>query len=520
MTAANETTFTFGVGGMTCSACSTRIEKILNRLPGVVDASVNLAMERADVRAVGQDVDEALLATTLENAGFSAHFRADSEAAEAAHRAEEERAVQREFLTLCVAALLTLPLIGQMIFMVTGSHLHLPPLVEFLLATPVQFVIGARFYRSAWQNLRAGSGNMDVLVAMGTTTAYLYSCYLMVTLGAAAAGQLYFEASAVIITLVLLGKYMESRAKRGTTAAIRQLMDLRPKTAHVQRDGVEVELPIAQVRIGDIVIVRPGEHLPVDGQVASGASEIDESLITGESIPVLKTEGDTVTGGSVNGTGLLQVAATAVGEDSTLSRIIRLVENAQSGKAPIQRLVDRISGIFVPTVVAIAVLTFVGWIGLVGDLEQALIAAVSVLVIACPCALGLATPTAIMTGTGAAARAGILIKDVAALEQTHALDTIVFDKTGTLTAGQPAVTDAFAVDNDKNALLQQVASLQQGSEHPLAQAMVQGRSGQRPATVAGHRFSQSHRIRRCRHCCRRDSARGQSTLHARQRHCY
>ena len=472
MSNANETVFTFDVGGMTCSACSTRIEKLLNRLPGVTDATVNLAMERADVRVVGDEVDEALLEETLTNAGFSAHFRDDSEAAEAAHRAAEERALEREWLTLCISGALTLPLVIQMIFMATGSDLHLPPLAEFILATPVQFVIGARFYRSAWQTLRAGSGNMDVLVAMGTTTAYLYSWYLLITLKQDAVGQLYFEASAVIITLVLLGKYMESRAKRGTTAAIRQLMELRPTTARVLRDGTETEVPVARVRSGDIGVVRPGENVPVDGVVREGNSEIDESLITGESIPVDKTPGDRVTGGSVNGTGMLQVEATAVGADSTLSKIIRLVENAQAGKAPIQRLVDRISAIFVPAVVMIASLTFGGWYFMGGELEPALIAAVSVLVIACPCALGLATPTAIMTGTGAAARAGILIKDVEALEQAHAINTVIFDKTGTLTEGHPAVTDVHAVDGNSDELLRLVASLQQGSEHPLAKAML------------------------------------------------
>ncbi|MBT8421612.1 MAG: copper-translocating P-type ATPase [Gammaproteobacteria bacterium] len=472
MSAGGETTYTFDVGGMTCSACSTRIEKLLNRLPGVVDATVNLAMERADVRVTGDAVNEELLSETLANAGFSAHFPDASEDDEASHREAEAKALRHELLVLGAAALLTLPLVAQMGAMVTGSGFHLPPWLELALATPVQFIIGARFYKAAWKSLRAGAGNMDVLVAMGTSCAYFYSVYLMFTLGDQATGQLYFEASAVIITLVLLGKYMESRAKRGTTAAIRQLMDLRPKTAQVLYNGAEQEVPIARVRIGDIVLVRPGESLPVDGRVESGSSEIDESLITGESIPVIKTAGDTVTGGSVNGNGLLHIEATAVGADSTLSRIIRLVENAQSGKAPIQRLVDRISGIFVPLVVTIAALTFAGWLYFGGETEPALIAAVSVLVIACPCALGLATPTAIMTGTGAAARAGILIKDVEALEQAHAIDTVIFDKTGTLTAGHPAVTDLYAVDGDNNALLRAAASLQQGSEHPLAKAML------------------------------------------------
>jgi len=471
--AETETVFSFDVGGMTCSACSTRIEKLLNRLPGVRDATVNLAMERADVRAVGGDVNEALLEQTLANAGFSAHFADDSAESEAAYRQSEAKALRGELLALCASITLTLPMLLQMAAMAAGVRFFLVPGVEFLLATPVQFIIGARFYKAAWQALRAGSGNMDVLVALGTTTAYLYSVYLLITLGKAARGELYFEASAVIITLVLLGKYMESRAKRGTTAAIRQLMDLRPKTARVVRNGVETELPVSQVRVGDIAVVRPGENLPVDGRVAEGSSEIDESLITGESIPVAKQPGDKVTGGSINGTGLLQVEATAVGADSTLSRIIRLVENAQAGKAPIQRLVDRISAVFVPVVVAIATVTFFAWLAVGGELEPALVAAVSVLVIACPCALGLATPTAIMTGTGAAARAGILIKDVEALEHAHAIDTIIFDKTGTLTTGQPTVVDMLAAPGaDDSVLLTTAASLQQGSEHPLARAVL------------------------------------------------
>ena len=356
--------------------------------------------------------------------------------------------------------------------MVLGVMFHLSIWTELLLATPVQFIIGARFYRAAWNALRARASNMDVLVAMGTSTAYLYSLYLLITLGDDAAGKLYFEASAVIITLVLLGKYMEARAKRGTTAAIRQLMDLRPKTARVLRDGQEVELPVARLVKGDLVIVRPGENIPVDGELTEGSSEVDESLITGESIPVEKQPGDKLTGGSINGTGLMKITATAVGEDSTLAKIIRLVENAQSGKAPIQRLVDRISEIFVPVVVTIAVCTFLGWYFFNGDVETALISAVSVLVIACPCALGLATPTAIMTGTGAAARAGILIKDVQALEQAHGINAVIFDKTGTLTTGRPTVVAIHSLDDNEQQMLMAVASLQQGSEHPLAKAVL------------------------------------------------
>jgi Cu+-exporting ATPase len=467
-----ETTFTFDVGGMTCSACAGRIEKSLLRIPGVLQANVNVALERADVTTIAGKVEREMLVSAVEKAGYTASFASDAADDEEQHRALEAQALRRELYTLIAAVLLTLPLVAQMAAMVLGFNFHLSVWVELLLATPVQFVIGARFYRSAWKAIRARAGNMDVLVAMGTSTAYLYSVYLLLTLGTDAAGKLYFEASAVIITLVLLGKYMEARAKRGTTAAIRQLMDLRPKTARVVRDGKELELPIAQLRKGDLVVVRPGESIPVDGKLAEGSSEVDESLITGESIPVDKQPGDKVTGGSINGTGLMKVTATAVGEDSTLAKIIRLVENAQAGKAPIQRLVDRISEVFVPVVVSIAIATFLGWYFFNGDVESALIAAVSVLVIACPCALGLATPTAIMTGTGAAARAGILIKNVEALEQAHAITAVVFDKTGTLTTGQPTVVDVHAIGGNEADLLSAVATLQKGSEHPLAKAVL------------------------------------------------
>lgn len=463
------------VGGMTCSACATRLEKALLRAPGIQSATVNFATEQADILFDPENTDAEKIATAISNAGFTAHFPNESDAEdEEAHREREAAAIQREFYMLLLSALLTLPLVAQMIGMVTGNMaIHLDPWIELMLASPVQFYIGARFYKAAWKSLRAGSGNMDVLVAMGTTTAFAYSVYLLYALGVdQARGQLYFEASAVIITLVLLGKYMEARAKRGTTAAIRQLMDLRPKTARVIRDGSEVELPILQLRKGDVVVVRPGESIPVDGKISEGATDVDESLITGESIPVEKTVGDPVTGGAINGTGLIRISATAVGADSTLSKIIRLVENAQAGKAPIQRLVDRISGVFVPAVVAIATVTFLGWYFIGGELEAAIVAGVSVLVIACPCALGLATPTAIMTGTGAAARAGILIKDVQALEQAHAINAVIFDKTGTLTTGQPTVVDTLSIGGDEHEMLAAVASLQQGSEHPLAKAVL------------------------------------------------
>ncbi|MEZ5563366.1 MAG: heavy metal translocating P-type ATPase [Gammaproteobacteria bacterium] len=469
--------FSFPIEGMTCSNCAGRVEKALRGVPGVIEANVNLAIERADIRARAGSTDIPTLSAAVGAAGYRARVAAAADNRAEAETAERERVqaqLRHEFLVLMVAAAFAAPLLWQMAGMSLGRHWHLPAWLELLLATPVQFVIGARFYRSAWQALRARAGNMDVLVALGTTAAYGYSLYLLATLGfSAATGQLYFEASVVIITLVLLGKFLESRAKRGTTAAIRQLMELRPQTARVrQPDGSERELPVNEVRTGDRIIVRPGERIPVDGIVHTGHSEVDESLITGESLPVDKAAGSRVTGGSINGTGLLQLRATAVGADSTLAKIIRLVENAQSGKAPVQRLVDRISAIFVPVVVLLACLTFVGWLLVSGDFEQSLVSAVAVLVIACPCALGLATPTAIMTGTGAGARAGILIKDVEALERAHRLDTVIFDKTGTLTVGRPALVGIHVLRGGEDELLQLAASVQQGSEHPLARAIV------------------------------------------------
>ncbi|MYE11420.1 MAG: copper-translocating P-type ATPase [Gammaproteobacteria bacterium] len=469
--AVGQETLSFAVEGMTCAACVGRVEKALRNVPGVFDANVNLAIERAHVTFAHRCADAEKLADAVAKAGYRALML---EPEEGSRQAREQAQLDRERRVLILSAALTLPMVIGMTLDVLGyEDLHVMPSLEVALATPIQFLIGLRFYRGALNALRGGTANMDVLVALGTTAAYGFSWYLLQTLGEEADGELYFEASAVIITLVLLGKYLESRARRGTTAAIRALMELRPETARVERaDGTEAEVPIGLVRPGDVAVVRPGERMPVDGVVTDGASEVDESLVTGESVPVAKTAGASVTGGSINGAGLLKVRATAVGEESTLARIIRLVENAQAGKASVQRLVDRISAVFVPCVVAVAAVTFLGWLVFSGDLETSLIAAVSVLVIACPCALGLATPTAIMTGTGAAARAGILVKDVAALEQAHRVDTVVFDKTGTLTEGKPHVVDVRAGAMPADEVVRLAASVQQGSEHPLAGAIL------------------------------------------------
>ncbi|MEO5372732.1 MAG: heavy metal translocating P-type ATPase [Alphaproteobacteria bacterium] len=475
------------IGGMTCVACSTRLEKVLARVPGVESAVVSLAGERADIRYdPGTVIPERLMAAVA-----GAGFQAALPPATASDRADQDeqavRQQRRDLMMLAVSALLTLPLAAQMVFDVLGVHVMLHPLVQLALATPVQVWAGGRFYAGAWASLRGGAGNMDVLVALGTSAAYGLSAWRALSAPPGAMPDLYFEAATMVITLVLLGKWLEVRARRGAADAIHALMRLRPDTARVERDGRVVEIPADEVTTGDVVVVRPGERLPVDGIVIEGESQVDESLLTGESLPVDKTPDDPVTGGAVNGGGLLRVRATAVGAGSTLARIIRLVENAQASKAPVQRLVDRVSAVFVPVVVAIAVAAFLGWWLVGGDAEHAFVAAVSVLVIACPCALGLATPTAIMVGTGVAARRGILIKDALALEMAHQVTVVAFDKTGTLTEGRPTVSDVVPVGADVPTVLRLAAAVQQGSEHPLARAVLAGaeREGIVPPPCSG-----------------------------------
>jgi Cu+-exporting ATPase len=474
---ANGSHVVLDITGMTCGACATRVETALRKVPGVAQASVNLALERADIDLAAGDSSADTLVSAVERIGYGAHLRAGT----AAERRREEQAREAErvaeerhsFLLLAISGALTLPLVTPMVAALFGFHLHLNPWIEFALATPVQFLVGARFYKAAWKAVKAYSGNMDLLVALGTSSAYAFSAYMVLTKGSEATGHLYFEGAAAVITLVILGKWLEARAKRGTTAAIRALMQLRPERAHVLRDGGEAEVAVEDIRSGDRVVVRPGERFPVDGTVLDGESEADESLVTGESVPVVKRLGDKVAAGALNGAGRLVIEAVAVGEDTTLARIIRMVENAQSGKAPVQRLVDRVSAIFVPAVIAIALGAFVGWLAGGNGIEDALVAAVSVLVIACPCALGLATPAALVAGTGAAARAGILIKDIEALERAAEVDTVVFDKTGTLTEGHPAVVDVEMLPGiDQQRMLRLAAAVQAGSEHPLAKAVL------------------------------------------------
>lgn len=463
--------FDLTVGGMTCASCVARVEKALLRVPGVESAAVNLATERAHVTAYAGTVDAARLAEAVEMTGFTAAPVADIEAAATAEDPAQDRN-RRDLRHVLIAAALSAPLVLGMAGDLLGLNLMLPPWAQFLLATPVQFWLGWRFYRAGFMAARAGSGNMDLLVALGTSAAWGLSVYMMLTAHPGHTPHLYFEASAVLITFVLLGKWLEARAKGRTAAAIRALMQLRPDTARVRRDGVETELPIAQVRVGDRVAVRPGERIPVDGRVAEGAGSVDESMLTGESLPVEKAPGSRVTGGSINVDGLLLVETVAVGAETMLAKIVRMVEGAQASKAPIQRLVDRVAAVFVPVVLGIAAVTLIGWWIGTGNVETAIITAVSVLVIACPCALGLATPTAIMVGTGAAARHGILIKDAEALERAHAITAVAFDKTGTLTEGRPRVTDLVPADGvDDVELLRLAAALQSGSEHPLARAV-------------------------------------------------
>jgi P-type Cu+ transporter len=461
---------TLQIDGMTCAACSTRVEKALKKVPGVASATVNLATERAEVTSSG-DVSLQRLQDAVEKAGYAAHaVQPDAPAA------EKELP---SWWPIGLGVLLTLPLIAPMLLQPFGVDLMLPALWQLLLATPVQFVLGARFYRAGWNALRAGSGNMDLLVALGTSAAYGLSLFLMWRHAGHGMPHLYFEASATVVTLVLLGKWLEARAKRQTTEAIRALNALRPDIARVLRDGLERALPLAEVKVGDFVRVRPGERIAVDGEVVEGNSHVDESMITGESRPASKVPGDRVTGGAVNAEGVLLLRTLAVGAETTLARIVRLVESAQAGKAPIQRLVDRVSAVFVPAVLAIAAVTLIGWVLASGDWEQALVNAVAVLVIACPCALGLATPTAVMAGTGVAARHGILIKDAQALERAHAITTVVFDKTGTLTEGTPSLVELLAADgNSTHDALRLAAGLQQDSQHPLAHAVMKAAQAQ------------------------------------------
>ena len=468
----------FAVHGMTCAACSARLEKVLNRQPGM-EANVNLAAERARVRLLGA-ADEAAVMAAVAKAGFSAE-PVDAQTRER-EKIEKALVYRREVRRFWISVALTLPLVGQMLLMFAG-HGHgaeLPRWLQLALATPVQFWIGWRFYDGAFKTLRGGGANMDVLVALGTSMAWGFSAVVTVF---GLAQHVYFEAGAAVITLVLLGKLLEARAKARTSEAIEALIRLQPKVARVERDGAWIEMPVDALMPGDVFLVRPGENVPVDGEVIDGDSSIDEAMLTGESMPVGKVAGARVFAATANGHGVLRCRATGVGQQTLLAGIIRLVGEAQGSKAPVQRLADRISAVFVPVVCGFALLTFVGWWWHAGDLAEALVNAVAVLVIACPCALGLATPTAIMVGTGQGARAGILVRNAEALERAERITVLALDKTGTLTCGHPEVTDVVPRGTTREEALCLAAALEQNSEHPLARAIVAAAPGTPAATV-------------------------------------
>ncbi|KAA0965693.1 copper-translocating P-type ATPase [Sporosarcina sp. ANT_H38] len=472
----------FDISGMTCAACATKIEKRIGKMDGVSNASVNFALETIAVEYDSKQVETTEMITAVKKMGYELIPKQDSKD-KMDHKEQEIKKQEKKFIFSLV---LTIPLLWTMVAhfeflsFIYMPHILMNPWVQLAFATPVQFIVGAQFYKGAFNSLRNKSANMDVLVALGTSAAYFYSLYLSIEWmnnGKVGSPELYFEASAVIITLIVLGKLFEVRAKGKTSQAIQKLLGLQAKTARVLRDGIEIELPIEEVIAGDTILVKPGEKIPVDGEIIEGRSAIDESMITGESIPVDKVAGDKVIGATINKNGSLQIKATKVGKDTALAQIVKVVEEAQGSKADIQRLADRISGIFVPVVVVIAVATFLTWFFIVtpGDFRSALIPTISILVIACPCALGLATPTSIMAGSGRAAEMGLLFKGGEHLENTRSIDTVVLDKTGTVTKGQPALTDITVTAGfTEDEVLQLVATAENQSEHPLAQAIVLG----------------------------------------------
>lgn len=466
------------IGGMSCAACSARIEKMLNKLDGVEKAGVNLATETAVVEFDNSKVKVSDIIKAVEDMGYSAE-RAE-EVSRDREKEQRERETKRLKNELTISAILSSPLILAMILTllkVDAPYLH-NEYFQLIIATPVQFIIGFRFYKNAFYALRAKSANMDVLIAMGTSAAYffsLYNVFYQEMMPGMAMKDLYFEAAAVIITLVLLGKYLEAVAKGKTSEAIKKLMGLQAKTARVIRNGQEADIPVDEVELGDIIVVRPGEKVPVDGKIVEGHSSLDESMLTGESLPVEKKAGDLVIGATINKFGTFKFQATKIGKDTALSQIIKMVEDAQGSKAPIQKIADQVSGVFVPTVIGIALLTFlIRYFGIDHgeNITPALVSAVSILVIACPCALGLATPTAIMVGTGKGAENGILIKGGEHLEMAYKINAVILDKTGTITEGKPAVTDIISIDGtDSKEILKLAAAGEKNSEHPLGVAI-------------------------------------------------
>jgi P-type Cu+ transporter len=455
-----------GIGGMTCASCVARVEKALNKVPGVTSATVNLATESARITVQSSDVSGARLRRAIRDAGYEPLTTQELET-------DEPGSAWAGFKPVAWGLLLSAPLVLPMVGGLFDKHWMLPAWLQFALATPVQFILGARFYKAGWHALKAMTGNMDLLVSLGTSAGWLLSVWLWMTAHEGHAPHLYFEGSAVVITLVMLGKWLEARAKRQTTEAIRALHALRPDKAHWISNEGELDVPVAEILLGDLLAVRPGERIPLDGELVEGQTQVDESMLTGEPLPVVKTMGAALTGGSINGEGRVLMRVTAVGHETVLSRIIRLVEDAQAAKAPIQRLVDKVAEVFVPVVLVVAMVTLGTWLLMGASFETAVIHEVAVLVIACPCALGLATPVAIMAGTGVAAKHGILIKDAQALETAHRVKTVAFDKTGTLTLGQPRlISHVPAPGQDATIALGLAASVQSGSEHPLARAVL------------------------------------------------
>lgn len=468
------------IEGMTCASCVRRVETAIQKVPGVESAQVNLATEKARVLLNSQQSSQTEVVAAIEKAGYKVKSPGPSESHHnhmhhgMDETSDKEAALKKQRQHVILATAFTIPLVLPMLADLFGLSFNLPPWVQFALATPVQFWLGLKFFGNGWKALKNLSGNMDLLVAIGTAAAFGLSLYLWIfTSHEGHQPHLYFESSAVIITFVLLGKYLESRAKKQATEAISALQSLRPETARVRKNGGETEIPVAELRRKDQMIIKAGERIPADGRVIEGATQVDESLLTGESLPVDKAPGNLVIGGSINTTGVIVVEATSLGKDSVLSRIIRLIETAQASKAPVEKLVDRISAIFVPAVLVIALFTIFGWGLATGDWETAIIRGVAVLVIACPCALGLATPASIIVGTGAAAKAGILIQNAEALEIAHSIRTVAFDKTGTLTEGKPRVVKVITTPGLESEIISIIASLQSGSEHPLAKAVLE-----------------------------------------------
>lgn len=465
---------TINIEGMSCAACSAKIDKALNSEEGVIEAAVNLTTEKATVSFDNTKMRASELVEIINSLGYTASINKDDTTDEDRQRKQKE--IKRLRIELIASIILSSPLLLSMVFMLTGIDFHLfhNEYFQLAVATPVQFVIGFKFYKNAYYALKSKSANMDVLIAMGTSAAYFYSLYnvFFQKVPQGTMKELYFESAVVIITLILLGKYFEAIAKGKTSDAIKKLFGLQAKTARIISDGEEKDIPIEEVQVGDIIIVRPGEKIPVDGVIIEGDSSIDESMLTGESIPVDKKTGDSVVGASINKLGAFKFKATKIGKDTVLSQIIKMVEDAQGSKAPIQKIADKVSGIFVPVVVAVAIVTFFVWYLALLNPTSGFNSMVAVLVIACPCALGLATPTAIMVGTGKGAENGILIKGGEHLERAYKIDTVVLDKTGTITKGKPELTDIISVSNMSDTdILRIAASAEKASEHPLAAAI-------------------------------------------------